>query len=573
MNRVTSEQPRFAPMTDDEIIAHYRAGTLIRELHRPADTTVQEELHARLAALHNSQSIDLLALSATPEFQGLDRRYFFTIQQVYRNAIPDMKATPSDMLELIRRIEKQIGGFAALPRGTLRIWIGQVPERAKEVVEMARSDAAFDRDILVDALVAFGDETAATSFIAAADARRQPAIAALGAIKPRSMKAADATLGRLIAIVDGDPDEDVRFTAVSAAFDLLARRKTRAPKWVSALIDAVTAKPSDTTRTALLNGLWRHAELFRTAHVKAMLELACDGDLTAGRIVEMLSSTLYQLIGGPHHDPAIDCLTTLLASSGKAMPFEKLQLLEHRLTALERPMLFAIAVRWFATGDHALCQTMSKLIGVVHDQQPFDASLEGRGLTGNQVIVLCHKAVGYMPLAPIVAASFVIAALRAGDKDAEPGLVQLLFHALLINFRETVADYLKKIGKADVAYGPVRAALKLFRRYEKDSDIEVPIKELQPSAYQRAVVRQNHYISNREIRKQAERQSAFFGTVHKSTLLYGRKAITYARGADEAPTSMELREMSSYIEMPRLQTVDPVGQAWLYQIYRSSRPK
>jgi hypothetical protein len=248
---MTSKQPRSAPMTDAEVIAHYRAGTLIRELHRPADTTMQEELHARLAALHNSQSIDLFALSATPEFQGLDRRYFFTIQQVYRNAIPHLNATPSDMLELIRRIEKQIGGFAALPRGTLRIWIGQNRERAKEVVAMARSDPAFDRDILADALVALGDENAATSLIAAADARRQAAIAALGAIKPRNLKAADGTLGTLVAIIDTDPDEDVRFTAVSAAFDLLVRRKTRAPKWVSALIDAVTAKPSDTTRTAV----------------------------------------------------------------------------------------------------------------------------------------------------------------------------------------------------------------------------------------------------------------------------------------------------------------------------------
>src|ERR1700730_17607265 len=98
-----------------------------------------------------------------------------------------------------------------------------------------------------------------------------------------------------------------------------------------------------------------------------------------------------------------------------------------------------------------------------------------------------------MPLAPIVAASFVVAALRAGDKDTEPGLVQLLLHALLINFRETVAKYLEKIRKADVAYRPVRAALKRYRRYEKKLDINSPIRELQPSAYQRAVVRQNHY--------------------------------------------------------------------------------
>ena len=71
-------------------------------------------------------------------------------------------------------------------------------------------------------------------------------------------------------------------------------------------------------------------------------------------------------------------------------------------------------------------------------------------------------------------------------------------------------------------------ALKMYRRYEKDSDIKTPSKELQASSYQRGVVRQNHYIASHEIRKQAERQSIFFGSVHRSTLLYGRKAITYA---------------------------------------------
>ena len=76
---MTSEQPRSMSMTDAEVIAHCRAGTLIRELHRPASTTMQEQLHSHLAVLHNSQSIDLLALSATPEFQGFDRRYSFTI--------------------------------------------------------------------------------------------------------------------------------------------------------------------------------------------------------------------------------------------------------------------------------------------------------------------------------------------------------------------------------------------------------------------------------------------------------------------------------------------------------------
>jgi hypothetical protein len=528
-----------------------------------------------LAALHNAGSIDLVALTATTEFQNLARRHFFTIQQVYSNAIPFLDASPSDILEIVRRFETQggAGSFAALPRNALRSWIGRASERAKGIIEAARPDPSFDREILMNALVALGDASSAIPFLAVTDPRRQAAIAALGAIKPQNPKAGEATFRKLIAIAAADPDEDMRFTAISAAFDLLRHCKARAPKWIPTLVTAVIAEPTDSTRCALLQGLWRQAELFPAQDVRAVLASASDGDLTAARLLDTLVATLSHLIGGVHHGLAIDCLTALLASSGKALPSDNLQMLEHSLAALDRTMLFALAVRWFATGDEALCATMSKLIGGVQHQQPFDASLAGFRLTGNQMIVLCHKAIGYMPLAPIVAASFVVAALRARDKDAESEFVQLLLQSLLINFRETVANYLKKIGKADVAYQPVRIALKLYRRYEKGSNIKTPIKELQPSSYQRGVVRQNHYVANREIRKQAERQSIFFGLVHRSTLLYGRKAITYARGADAPPTSMEMKSMSTYIEMPRLQVIDPVGLDWLLRIFRLSAPK
>jgi hypothetical protein len=221
-----------------------------------------------------------------------------------------------------------------------------------------------------------------------------------------------------------------------------------------------------------LHGLWRQTEAFHAADVRAVLALASDGDLTSAKLIEVLGITLAHLIGGVHHDMAIDCVTGLLASSGMAIPLDRLQMLEHRLTELDRTMLFALAVRWFATGDQMLCETISKLIGRAEHQQPFDASLAGFGLTGNQMIVVCHKAVGYMPLAPIVAASFVIAALRADDKAAEPELIQLLLQSLLINFRETVANYLKTIGKADIAYQPLYKALKMYRSYERDSDIK-----------------------------------------------------------------------------------------------------
>jgi hypothetical protein len=346
--------------------------------------------------------------------------------------------------------------------------------------------------------------------------------------------------------------------------------KVHASPWVPRLIAAVTAAPSEATRTALLQGLWRHSGLFQEADIKATLALVSDADLPPAC---MLEGTLSHLVAGPHHDLAIDCLTNLLASDGTAVSLEDFPGLEHRLMNLDPTQLFALAVRWFATGDRKLCESMTKLIGAVHQPQPFDATLAGRGLSGSQMIVICHKAIGYLILAPVVAASFVVAALRAGDKTVQRELVQLLLQSVLINYSETAAVYLKSIPKGDAAYQPVRQALKLYRAYEEGLNIKTTIKELLPSSYQRSAVRQKHYVTGREIRKRAEQQSVFFGLVQHSTLLYGRKAVAYVRGADEPPVSMEMKTMSAGFAMPRLQIIDPVGLDWLIRIFRVSKPK
>jgi hypothetical protein len=126
---MTSSTPEASPLTDAEIIVHYQTGTLLPELRRPLDTSRREALHRQLAALHNAGSIDLLALTATPEFQNLDRRHFFTIQQTYCDTIPLLDAHPLAMLEVVQRLVVRGGddGIATIPRDALRRWIGQAP--------------------------------------------------------------------------------------------------------------------------------------------------------------------------------------------------------------------------------------------------------------------------------------------------------------------------------------------------------------------------------------------------------------------------------------------------------------
>jgi hypothetical protein len=365
----------------------------------------------------------------------------------------------------------------------------------------------------------------------------------------------------------------MRFTAIFAAFMLLRRCRASAPTFVPRFVAAVVARPSEETRTALLQGLWQQSEVFQGADIEATLAVVCDGKPSAP-LLNMLAGALSHLIGGPHHDVGIACLTNLLASDGKAVPLDHLASLEHRLMALDRPRLFTLAVQWFLTGDRKLCEAAARIIlGAAQEMSPFDDTFAGRGLSGSQMIVICHKAIASMPLAPAMSASFVVAALRAQENAVEPELIQLLFQSVLINYGEMATAYLKTIPKGDAASPAIGKALKLYGSYEKGLNITPPIKELLPSSYQRGAVRQKHYVTGREIRKAAERQSVFFGLVQRSTLLYGRKAITYVGGPDHPPVSMEMKTMSTSFTMPGLETIDPVGFDWLRRIFQISKPK
>ena len=78
----------------------------------------------QLAALHNAGNIDMLALTAAPEFLNLDRQHFFTIQQIYSGVIPRLEAPPVAMLEMAGRLITKAGneGLATMPREALRRW-------------------------------------------------------------------------------------------------------------------------------------------------------------------------------------------------------------------------------------------------------------------------------------------------------------------------------------------------------------------------------------------------------------------------------------------------------------------
>ena len=74
----------------------------------------------------------------------------------------------------------------------------------------------------------------------------------------------------------------------------------------------------------------------------------------------------------------------------------------------------------------------------------------------------------------------------------------------------------------------------------------------------------------RGAQKAAERQSVLFSLVHRSTLLYGKRSLTYIQGDDGSskPFTMDLHSFGVSIEWPRRDILDPVGLDYMIRVYR-----
>jgi|GEM_PF-2998591 len=566
---------RKPPPTDAELIAHASAGTLVEVLRREADTNREDSLVNRLVALHNGGQLDLLAATQTPAFEALGGPVFFSVQSIFCGAVPNLTAPANAMMAAISKLVAKGGrdGAAGFPYNAFKEWMDVDIARAREIIAAADSGGTVDKTFLAIALEAEGDVSKVNQFFAKGGESRLAAVGALGRIKPADEIAGKAALAVLLSYCDATFDEDVRYAAINAVFALLRTEPDLAPTAVPAVVAAVEAKPSLDCLFAAVQALWLQEKLFDRASVAAVLKLARASDFTKKGLVDVLDGALQHMLGKPERDLALDFLTDVLAAEdGPAL--EALDSVSHRLANEPRASQFGLAVRWFLTANRRLCEAMAHILTSARERdEPFDASMAGMGLTGDQLVVVCHKAIGYLMLQPAVSGSVVVAALRAGDPSVENPLIDLLIYPILINFGDAARGYLAGVKKGDTAYKAVKKALKQGDAYFKGAKIDTPIKELWPSDYQRNLADMKRYDLGRKIRKLADEKSIFAKLVQKSTLLYGHKSMNFVGGPDKPPVTMELKAMGVEMPMPRLDLIDPVGLDWMLRIYRSSTPK
>lgn len=566
-------------LSDAELVDHCRSGELVSHLNRwDLDETKPGSILARCVDLHNAGQLDFLGLVNTAQFAALGGTDFFAVQHAFIEVIPLLDSSPSRVMAAVKVLVEKGGndGAANLPNAALQKWCAKDLSRANLIIDLAEQGDELARQHLTFALEALGSVSAAREHVTKySDDRRLSGISALGRMKPDSQDTAEQSALLLLPLVEDSQDEQTRCNALLALFNICEPFPVLAAKIVPKTTSAALGGRSDLTRRALLRAVWLHPKLFDAASLRATLDGALTIEPALPGFLHELDLAINTQLKLPHAHLAIDFLTEISGREEGTVELEKLQMVKHTLASGDRSELLKLVVRWLLTGNLNLCDSASKLLRSGEREQPFTGDLRELSLSDGDHQFLAHKAIGFFFVNPVIAASILVASIRSVGDDLARQLSGLLFDPLLVNYGGEARDYLRTIKNGDPAYKWVRIALRAADKYVRDLKSAGAIKELQPSAYERNAQGRRAWDMMNEIREQADKQSVLLNLVHRSTLLYGRKSLTFVSGPDNKrrPVAMDLHSFSHSIEMPRMDIIDPLGLDYMLRVFRVMKRK
>ena len=566
----------FAPLpSPDEIVRLFKAGELSTELARYHEIADGEDdpFIQRCIALHNSGNIDLVSVPSQPAFADVTGHAFFIAQHFYCEAIPQLDTNAMALMECCRILIEQAGadGAATQPNGAFLAWCQNNPNEGAVVIREARTGNELAKRFVTFALQAANDIDSAIDFVQSYVDDRQvfgmTALAGMNFVDATAAQKATAVLEPFVA--DGG-DDNVRANALFAAFAVL--KKHNDAEIAGRLIHAAAKEPGPATLHGLAEIIWLHNGLVNDQALRIALLALEAVDREHLGTVRILDMALRRLLGTEREALALDTLTVKLRDG--RLTVENFEMTAHELTHGNPQRLYELIVHWFLSGSIALCSNVSDLVGP-DKERAFDSTVQPLGLTAAQQIFLCRKAIGFLFIKPVVCCSIIVSVLRAGDKDSERRVTELLFDPILLNYGGEAKEYLKRIPATDSAYGPIQNALAKDAEFYAGLNATGTIKELHPSDYQRDVIRQQTHDEMQMIRKIAESKSVFFNLARRSTILYGKRSLTYVPDLDgvQRAVPIDLKSFSTSFELPRADILDPTGLDYMLRVFKVEKLK
>jgi hypothetical protein len=218
--------------------------------------------------------------------------------------------------------------------------------------------------------------------------------------------------------------------------------------------------------------------------------------------------------------------------------------------------------RWIATGEKALCKAAANLVQEASHQNPIiEADANELPLKDDGSLTFtARKAVGYLFIWPLTAASFVVSLMRLGAIDS---LKQLLLDPLLLNYPGSVQEFLQNRSKSEpkaVSEGIVEC-LQAMEDYLTRIRSGADLRELRPSEAQRAAFHRSFSQRMSKSFETAQAEMPLLSLVRRSIVLHGRGSVQHVAHQDGSShrADMMFKTLGAEMEFPRMGRIDEMG--------------
>lgn len=445
----------------DDIIAHASAGTLpqlfVERLRRHRTDELGKAFRVTLTHLHNDGTIDVLSAARDIGSSPIDQHQFFTVMHVYTELIPTLEADVPAMLATVKALVARADndGAAGMPNGAYRTWAEQGdrarttlaaidpedPEDSAYVFLGLQALAKSDAQGGLDAAIAYLGGAAAPTHSAAAKA-----IGTFALATPEARgRAADALTGA------APTADDNSLGHILTAMCEIARAHPDIAPDTAALIDASKGQAGDQAIHQLSLEFMFHGNEMPPEIIAGLTAIMHKVPISNRGTIEHIDAASGKLVSHKRLDEALALITPLISAHDELTSLEALDGFAYELLRLPPDQLAQVLISWLFSLDTNLGRATMSLVGDHHGDKPLILQLNGAtlDLPDADRILLAHRAIGWLFIHPITAASLVVGLLDGAGEAAAKVIADLLFDPLLINFSGSTGDWLAERAKDD----------------------------------------------------------------------------------------------------------------------------
>lgn len=551
--------------------------TQIHELYIKEIRSEDKFLIYALSELHNSGKINLVAILGTVN-RGACGHKFFTILQAFENVLPSLDASVEDVLHCLVHLMHQVGNDLAIGGvfGAFQHFCNLDVDRPRRSIEIILNHSELNvyASFLSNSLLAFQTENISETIkiVETLIAHENNAV----------RRQAYFTLGHL------DVSEALA-NVIWDFFNVNANRERDSGCCVSLLRAILNFGEKFPYYWPLIEELlitW-----FNTVSPEVQYEIS---NVVAFQRIELPENILHLLVNqltnvSPEHKNIIDNIDHLLvklveqnASScaidlleailAGGVDFPSLNYFSSELLGKHKILLNHIVTKWFLAGESSLCNGVLDLLhGITSKDIELNADMSLLNDETKQVFV-CHKAVGWLFMQPIAAASFILSIYKSEELDSRKELERILYDPLLLSYPGELKKYFQECIINNNQTQLCEYLLRELEKHDENLNKTNILKELRAPLENINTYWKYFDRSMQKARDNAPK-SIFEDICTVQNLLYGNSSIYYINQGDGEPVrqEMEMQSFSHSTEMPRLNILDPQNLDYMLRVYRRMR--